>query len=62
MVREYLNKGKKKNSGMSLWLINLQVKTMDHFLTYIILHLFQKSEDRVIFPSGEIYFFQKLST
>ena len=41
---------------------NLQDQKMDHFLSYMILHLFQKSEDTVVFLSGEIFSFQELFT
>lgn len=64
MPCEYLNKavGKNKEFKHESLMTNLQDKTMDHFLPYIILHLFQKSEDTVVFLSGEIFSFQQLFT
>lgn len=64
MLCEYLNKAVGKNKEFKHeWLTtNLQDKTMDHFLSYMIIHLFQKSEDTVVFLSGEIFSFQELFT
>lgn len=64
MLCEYLNKavGKNKEFKHEGLMTNLQDKTMDHFLSYIILHLFQKSEDMVVFLSGEIFSFQEFFT
>ena len=64
MLCEYLKKAAGKNKEFKHeWLMtNLQDQKMDHFLSYMILHLFQKSEDTVVFLSGEIFSFQELFT